>query len=130
MLPARLLDWFHILRSVHQKEQWKLSGFELPKLGEVLPHLKIKEARMPFPSGRNLGEVHIHTWHPSHNRISLINDYLLTLNFCNCLFQAQAKQFVVNQYTLCSTMCWIKIQMVFWIRLSWQTFMRLEQSLA
>lgn len=74
MLPARLLDWFHILRSVHEKEQWKLSGFELPKLGEVLPHLKIKEAKMPFPSGRNLEqrEVYIHSWHPSHSKISLL----------------------------------------------------------
>lgn len=51
MLTARLLDWFHILRSVHQKEQWKLNGFDLPKLGEVVPHLKMKDAKMPFPSG-------------------------------------------------------------------------------
>lgn len=57
MLPTRLLDWFHILRTMHIKEEWMRNGFELPKRGEVLPHLKVKEARIPFPSGKNLNEV-------------------------------------------------------------------------
>lgn len=53
MLPTRLLDWFHILRTMHIKEEWIRNGFEMPKFGEVLPHLKVNEAKVPFPSGMN-----------------------------------------------------------------------------
>ena len=135
MLTARLLDWFHILRSVHQKEQWKLNGFDLPKLGEVVPHLKMKDAKMPFPSGRNLDVksflCHFFTFIPAPITLKLKYFYhLFSYNFCYWSCQALEKQFAVNQYILCSTMCWIKILMVSWMKLSWQTFMRLEQSLA
>ena len=42
---------------MHIKEEWMRNGFKMPKLGEVIPHMKMKEARMPFPSGRSLIEV-------------------------------------------------------------------------
>lgn len=50
-LPGRLLDWFHVLRTSHVKEEMFAKGLPLPKLGEVIPQMKPKEAKMPFPSG-------------------------------------------------------------------------------
>lgn len=51
-LPDRLLDWFHVLRAMHVREEQKKRGnFEAQKPGEVIPHLKLREAKMPFPSG-------------------------------------------------------------------------------
>ena len=53
-LPGRLLDWFHVLRTSHVKEEMFAKGLPLPKLGEVIPQMKPKEAKMPFPSGVRL----------------------------------------------------------------------------
>ena len=53
-LPGRLLDWFHVLRTSHVKEEMFAKGLPLPKLGEVIPQMKPKEAKMPFPSGMKL----------------------------------------------------------------------------
>lgn len=60
MLPERLLDWFHILRTMHIKEELVRNGLPKPERGEVLPHMKLKEVKMPFPSGRSLN-VHVQT---------------------------------------------------------------------
>ena len=50
--PSRLLDWFHILRTQHIKEELVNKGLPLPKPGAVIPQMELREAKMPFPSGK------------------------------------------------------------------------------
>lgn len=51
-MPDRLLDWFHVLRAMHIREEQKKNGdFESQRPEEAIPHLKLREAKMPFPSG-------------------------------------------------------------------------------
>ena len=36
---------------MHIREEQKHSDFERPRHGEVVPHMKPREAKLPFPSG-------------------------------------------------------------------------------
>lgn len=49
-LPSRLLDWFHVLRTAHIRDEMNTHGLPLPQYGEVLPEMELREAKITLPS--------------------------------------------------------------------------------